>query len=60
MTTLYDELRPLGVITETEAEQRGLRYQQQPKIHIKPATRSLQDLKAIAARKGADTSPLTR
>lgn len=60
MTTLYDELRPLGVITETEAEQRGLRYQQQPKIHIKPATRSLQDLKAIAARKSADTSPLTR
>jgi hypothetical protein len=58
MTDLWHELRPLGTATELEAEARGLRYQQQPKITTEPRTRSLEDLKAIAARKGADTTPL--
>ena len=35
-----------------------LRYQQQPKITTEPRTRTLEDLKTIAARKGADTAPL--
>ena len=58
MSDLWHELRPLGTATELEAEARGLRYQQQPKITTAPRTRTLEDLKAIAARKGADTTPL--
>ena len=58
MSSLWHEHRPLGTATELEAEARGLRYQQQPKITTEPRTRTLEDLKTIAARKGADTTPL--
>lgn len=59
LETLWNDLRPAGEQVEAEAIERGLRYQQQPKLTTEPRTRSLEDLKAIAARKGADTTPLT-
>ena len=58
LETLWNDLRPAGELVEAEAIARGIRYQQQPKITTEARTRTLEDLKAIAARKVADTSPL--
>lgn len=51
--TLWHELRPLGIQTEQEAIDRGLRYQAQPKITIQTKTKTIEELKTIAARKAA-------